>query len=114
MTLILEIAGPPGKNPGDPRQVFSEEGGTIGRAGGNLAQQDALQPYFDGRITQAEAYARGIVPFLDIADKPIAATVRPLSSRCRVIASPMPALPPVTTATPSMSPPDETRKSRRL
>ncbi len=26
-------------------------------------QQDALQPYFDGRITQAEAYARGIVPF---------------------------------------------------
>jgi flagellar biosynthetic protein FliP len=26
-------------------------------------QQDALQPYFDGRITQAEAYSRGIVPF---------------------------------------------------
>ena len=26
-------------------------------------QQEALQPYFDGRITQAEAYTRGIVPF---------------------------------------------------
>lgn len=26
-------------------------------------QRDALQPYFDGRITQAEAYTRGIVPF---------------------------------------------------
>jgi flagellar biosynthetic protein FliP len=26
-------------------------------------QQEALQPYFDGHITQAEAYTRGIVPF---------------------------------------------------
>ena len=26
-------------------------------------QRDALQPFFDGRITQAEAYTRGIVPF---------------------------------------------------
>jgi flagellar biosynthetic protein FliP len=26
-------------------------------------QQDALNPYFEGRITQAEAYERGIVPF---------------------------------------------------
>jgi flagellar biosynthetic protein FliP len=26
-------------------------------------QKEALQPYFEGRITQAEAYSRGIVPF---------------------------------------------------
>lgn len=26
-------------------------------------QRDALQPYFEGRITQTEAYTRGIVPF---------------------------------------------------
>jgi flagellar biosynthetic protein FliP len=27
------------------------------------AQRTALQPYFDGRITQVEAYSRGVLPF---------------------------------------------------